>query len=240
MCNRYRIKETDALSEDLRERFGIPDWVRDNSRFNIAPTHDCPLLVMDDEGDVIVPATMRWGLIPFWSGPDKPAKPLLNARSEKVATSGAFKQSLQKRRCLVPADGFYEWLHVGNQKYAFDIHLKGGRPFVMAGLYEKAVPGRPATFAILTTAPNEMMAKIHERMPAIFGTAEAKAWMRPGDITPERVAELTRAYSAEDMEAIPISSLVNSPKNDVPEVLEPVAFIPPPRPSTRLVQSELF
>ena len=242
MCGRYRIKDTDVLTEHLRRTFGIPDWVKDRNapRYNIAPSQDCPVIIMDDEGDVLpIPMMMRWGFIPFWETSDKPKMAPINAQSEKVATTGMFKQSLQKRRCLVPADGFYEWLRLDEKtKYPFDIHLKGGRPFLMAGIYEKATATRPATFAVLTTRPNELMQKIHDRMPAILDEEESKAWLRRGEITSEQVAQLTSPHPAEDMEATPISSLVNSPKNDVPDVLTPVA--PPPPPTPRQVQGELF
>jgi putative SOS response-associated peptidase YedK len=241
MCGRYRIKETDELTAHLRATFGIPDWVPDRPRYNIAPSQDCPVIIMDDEGDIIVPASMRWGYVPFWEKSEKPKLAPINAQSESVATNGMFRQSVQKRRCLVPADGFYEWLRFDEKtKVPFDIHLKGGRSFFMAGLYEKATETRPATFAILTTRPNELMAKIHTRMPAILDDDEAKRWIQRGAITPDQVAEFTAPHPAEEMEAIPISALVNSPKNDLPEVLAPVAFTPPPKPPPKPVQGELF
>ena len=244
MCGRYRIKDTDRLTHHLRDTFGIPDWVQDRnvSRYNIAPSQDCPVIIMDDEGDVLpVPCFMRWGFIPFWEKSEKPKLAPINAKSEQVATTGMFRQSVQKRRCLVPADGFYEWLKFDEKnKVPFDIHLRDGRPFVMAGIYEKATETRRATFAILTTGPNEVMSKIHDRMPAILDDDEAREWLQRGDISPERVAELTKPHPAEEMEATSISSLVNSPKNDVPEVLTPVTFVPPRPPLPKLQQGELF
>jgi putative SOS response-associated peptidase YedK len=244
MCGRYRIKDTDRITEHLRMTHNIPDWLIDQrkSRYNIAPSQDCPVIIMDDEGDVLpIPCFMRWGFVPFWDRSDKPKRAPINARSEEVATTGMFKQSLQMRRCLVPADGFYEWLRFDEKtKFPFDIHLRSNRPFVMAGIYEKATEIRPATFAILTTGPNELMSKIHDRMPVILDDNEAKAWLQRGNIMPERVAELTRPHPAEDMEMTPISSLVNLPNNDVPEILEPVAFTPPPKPAPKPIQGELF
>jgi len=240
MCGRYRIKETRAFSAHLREMFDIPDWgeAGDRPRYNIAPSQDCPVIIMDDEGDVMAPAFMRWGFVPYWEKSAKPRLAPINAQAETLATSAMFKQSAQRRRCLVPADGFYEWLRLDEHtKVPFDIHLKGGRPFFMAGVFEKGAGARPATFAIVTTAPNELMAKIHSRMPTILDDERAKAWVRRGAISPENVAELTRAFPAGAMEATPVSSLINSPKNDQPEVLEPVAFTPPPPKPT---QGELF
>lgn len=243
MCGRYRIKDTDELTEHLRETFKIPEWVKDRQpRYNIAPSQECPVIIMDDEGDVLpIPCFMRWGYVPYWEQSPKPKLAPINAQSEKVATSGMFRQSLQRRRCLVPADGFYEWLRLDEKtKHAFDIHLKGGRPFVMAGIYEKATLQRPATFAILTTSANERVAKIHDRMPAILDDAEAKRWITPGEISADEVAALTAPHPADDIELIPISSLINSPKNDLPDVLTPVAFEPPPPPPPKPIQQELF
>lgn len=241
MCGRYRIKETQALKESLRDTFGIPDWEPDGPRYNIAPSQDCPVLIMDDEGDVVVPTSMRWGYVPFWDKSEKPKVAPINAQSETVATNGMFRQSVQRCRCLVPADGFYEWLRVDEKtKYPFDIHLKSRRPFFMAAVYESATPTRPATFAVLTTRPNELMAKIHTRMPAILVDETARRWIARGGLTPQQVTEFATPFPTEHMEAIPISQLVNSPRNELPEVLEPVAYTPPPKPAPKPVQGELF
>lgn len=243
MCGRYRIKDTDELTEHLRRTFGIPNWVNDRNqaRYNIAPSQDCPVIVLDDEGDVVVPAVMRWGFVPFWEKADKPKLAPINAQSETIASSGMFRQSLQKRRCLVPADGFYEWLRLDEKtKVPFDIHLKGGGSFFMAAVFEKPTSSRPATFAILTTKPNELMAKIHNRMPVILDDGEARRWLTHRELSSEEVGELTTPHPADDMEATPISSLINNPRNDLPEVLEPVAFTPPPPAPPKPVQGELF
>lgn len=237
MCGRYRIKDTDELTEHLRQAFGIPDWVVDRTRYNIAPSQELPIVARDDDGKLTL-ATMRWGFVPFWEKSGKPKLAPINAQTEKVATSAMFRQSVQKRRCLVPADGFFEWLRLDeNTKVPFDIHLKSQRSFFMAGLFEKSTETRPATYAILTTRANELMARIHTRMPAILDDEEAKRWIGPGPMTSEQVAELTVPHPTEEMEATPISSLVNSPRNDGPEVLEPVAFMPPP---PKPAQGELF
>lgn len=236
MCGRYRIKDTDELTAHLRETFGIPDWVQ-GPRYNVAPSQEMPVIIMDDEGDVIVPATMRWGFVPFWEKSAKPKLAPINAQSEKVATNAMFKQSLQKRRCLVPADGFYEWLRLDETtKVPFDIHLKSGRSFFMAGIYESGNELRPPTFAILTTRANDLMARIHNRMPAIVDDEEAKRWLTPGAIAADELARLTEPHPAAEMEAVSVSSLVNNPRNDVPECLVPVEFQPPPKPA----QGELF
>lgn len=233
MCGRYRIKDTDVLTEHLRASFGIPDWVM-TPRYNIAPSQDLPVITMSDEGHAAV-RTMRWGLVPFWDKSAKPKLAPINAQAEKVVTNGMFRRAVQTHRCLVPADGFYEWLRLDEKtKVPFDIHFRDRRPFYMAGLYEPATPERPATYAVLTTSANELMARIHNRMPAILDLAAAKRWLKPGAVTEGDVATLTAPPPAEEMEANPVSSLVNSPRHDVPECIVPVAFTPPP------CQGELF
>ena len=236
MCGRYRIKDTDLLTDHLRRTFGIPDWVKGPARYNIAPSLECPVIIMDDEGDVQpIPSIMRWGFMPFWQKPDD-KKIEVNARSEGISAKPKFRDAVKKRRCLVPADGFYEWRRdTPRISYPFDFHFKGNRPFVMAGIYERATEGRPANFALLTTGPNELMAPIHHRMPVILGVEKAKRWLTPGPVTDAEIDELATPYPAQEMEAVPISTLVNSPKNDLPEILEPV-MPPPPKQS----QGELF
>jgi putative SOS response-associated peptidase YedK len=239
MCGRYRIKDTERLKEYLRQTFGVPEWVKEGyPAFNIPPSVEVPVIVMDDEGDVLpIPTMMRWGFVPSWNREEKPRlEP--NARAETVAEKPSFRDALQKRRCLVPADGFYEWLRVDEKtKYPFDIHLKDQRPFVMAGIYEQATAARPASFAVLTTAANEAMSRIHHRMPVILDVVFAKRWLRPGAIAAREVAALSAPLDSAAMEATPISALVNNAANDRPEVLEPVAFQWPAKPPE---QQELF
>jgi putative SOS response-associated peptidase YedK len=233
MCGRYRIKDTDLLTAHLRRTFGIPDWVM-APRYNIAPSQSLPVISRNVAGEAVV-TPMRWGFVPFWEKFPKPKVAPINAQSEKVATNGLFRSALQRHRCVVPADGFYEWLRLDEStKAPFDIHLRDGRPFFMAGVFEPATESRPATYAILTTAANTLVARIHSRMPAILEETEAHRWLTPGPIAAEEVATLTEPHPAEDMAAVPVSPLVNSPRHDLPECLAPVDFVPPP------VQRELF
>lgn len=241
MCGRYRIKDTDFLSAEMRKLFNIPDWVNGPPRYNVSPSQDCPSLTqVDEEGDVLVPSSMRWGIKPTRGGAEIPGFFLVNIRAENAATNKLVGAAVQKRRCLIAADGFYEWLRLDERtKFPFDIHLKGNRPFVMAAVYEKATESKPATFAVLTTRPNAEMAKIHDRMPAILGRAQALRWVRPGPITVDEIAQITEPHPADDMEFVPIGTLVNSPKNDMPEILAPVAFELPPK-REKQEQGELF
>lgn len=220
MCGRYKIKDTDELTRHLRDTFGIPDWVQDR-RYNVAPSQLLMIVATDESGQPRA-KQMRWGFVPFYDKTGKFAP--INARSEEAFSKNLFKQSVQKRRCLVPADGFYEWKKLdasGKLKQPYEIHLKGERPFFFPGIYEAATEVRPETFLLFTTRPNELMATIHDRMPVILTDDAAKRWLTPGPLAAEEFSAFAQPYAASEMEAVPVSSLVNSPRNDVPEVLTP-------------------
>jgi len=222
MCGRYRIKDTDELTGELRRVFKIPDWVM-GPRYNIAPSQELPVVVSGDDGKVRV-ATMRWGLVPFWDKSDKPKIAPINARAEEAFTKPMFRQSIQKRRALIPADGFYEWKRLpGDLKQPFDICLKDGRPFFFAGIYEEATEIRPATYLLFTTRPNSLMAEIHNRMPAIITGDRAQHWIAPGPVSAEQLAQFTEPYAADLMVARPVSTLVNNPRNDSPDCIAPTS-----------------
>jgi putative SOS response-associated peptidase YedK len=222
MCGRYRIKDTDELTAELRRVLKIPDWVM-GPRYNIAPCQELPVIVGDVGGKAHV-ATMRWGLVPFWDKSEKPKIAPINARAEEAFAKPMFRQSIQKRRALIPADGFYEWKRLpGDRKQPFDIGLKDGRPFFFAGIYEEATEIRPATYLLFTTRPNSLMAEIHNRMPAIITGDSAQHWITPGPVSAEQLAEFTEPYSADQMVARPVSALVNNPRNDSPDCIAPIS-----------------
>jgi putative SOS response-associated peptidase YedK len=241
VCGRYQIKDTDALTEHLRRTFRVPDWVPDRPRYNIVPGELLPVIVEDAQKRAAV-KRMRWGYVPFWDRAEKPKLAPANARSEGAYAKGMFRQSIQRRRCIVPASGFYEWRRLNERlKVPYDIHLKGGRPCYFAGIYEPASEVRPETYLIFTTAPNELVANIHARMPVILGDDVARAWIEPGEVSPEAFADFMRAYPAAEMEAVALTPLVNNPRNDGPEVLVPASPVPETLPSTPPApQGELF
>lgn len=225
MCGRYRIKDTDQLTRHLRETFKIPDWVIDKPRYNVAPSQTPPVLFCDENGIARTKA-MRWGFVPQWERSGKPKMAPVNARAESAFTHGMFKQALQKRRCLIPADGFYEWKKLdeaGKLKQPFEIHLSGERLFFFPGIYEAATELRPKTFLLFTTRPNELMATIHHRMPVILTGDAASRWIAPGPLSADDFSAAAEPYPTTEMEAVAVSSLVNSPKNDGPELLNPAA-----------------
>ncbi len=218
MCGRYRIKDPALFREYVRQVYGI-ELPLTGPRFNIAPSQLLPVIASDQDGKPRA-AVMRWGFIPFWDKSEKPKLAPINARAEEAFTKPMFRQSIQKRRVLIPADGFYEWQKLpGGLKQPMDIHLKDGSAFFFAGIYEPATENRPDTYLLFTTKPNELMSTIHDRMPAIVTEEQGKRWLQPGPISPEEFGQATASYPADKMEARPISTLINSPKNDRPECL---------------------
>ena len=227
MCGRYRIKDAETFRLYVKQVYGIdlPDLT---PRYNVAPSQLMPIVAADENGAPRA-ASMKWGLVPFWDKSAKPKIAPINARVEEAFTKAMFRQSIQHRRCLIPADGFYEWQKLpGDLKQPMDIQLKDGRPFFIAGIYENATELRPETYLLFTTQPNELMQKIHNRMPAILSEEKAKRWITKGPVTVEELSDLTTPFPAAEMEAKPISTLINNPRNDMPECI--AGPDDPPRP----------
>ena len=241
MCGRYTLKNAsvDTVKVSLRELTSanweqLLAWEREALRpnYNACPSQTLPTATLDADG-VLHAHFMQWGLVPFWTGADKPKMAPANARSEEILGKPMFRQAVQKRRCAVVADGFYEWKRLADDvKIPHHIQLRGGQPFFIAAIYEEATDTRPATYALLTTRPNALMENIHDRMPVILGADSARAWLTPGAITADTVAAVSTPYSAEAMEAWPVSRLVNSVKNNAPELVQPLAAPDTPPPST--------
>jgi putative SOS response-associated peptidase YedK len=221
MCGRYGLVDPKRMIADMVFIPGVtfPEELR--PRYNIAPSQNNPVVATDDLGTPRG-ALMRWGLVPFWDKSEKPKFAPINARSEDVLSKPMFRQSVQKRRCLVLADGFYEWKRVDEKtKIPHFISLRDGAPFFIAGIYELATEVRPETYALLTTGPNELMEAVHNRMPVILDQEAGKRWLQPGALAADQVADLCRPFQADRMRAYPVSSIVNAPRNDVPECIVP-------------------
>jgi putative SOS response-associated peptidase YedK len=215
MCGRFSFVAEDSL---ILERFGIR--VRTaiyKARYNCAPTQN--LAVITNEN----PDTLqfyRWGLIPPWAKDATIGSKLINARGETVTEKPSFRVAFKNRRCLVPATGFFEWKR-NPQKTPFNIGLKNGEPFCFAGLWDQWVSGDDEiiqSFTIVTTSPNKLMENIHDRMPVILHREDEQRWITSHPDT--ALVELLKPYPAEMMETWPVSNLVNSPKNDVPEIMD--------------------
>lgn len=224
MCGRYSLTSN---MDDLQSRFDFE--ARDlvfRPRYNVAPTQSALTVVKDKQGSGRNRAEfMRWGLIPFWAKDHKIGYRMINAVGETAATKPAFRAAFKKRRCLVLADGFYEWKKVADGKVPMYISAKSREPFAMAGLWEiwKDPSGELAhSCTIITTSPNSLMEPIHNRMPVILPKEAEATWIDPELEDPGALNSLLIPYGADDMEAYAVSTLVNAPKNDFPECLLPV------------------
>ena len=193
-------------------------------RFNIAPTQKVLTAVSD--GSANRPRLMKWGLIPFWAKDPSIGNRMINARAETVAEKPSFRQAFRRRRCLVLADGFYEWRRQGKVKIPMRIILKTGEPFGLAGLWEtwKSPEGRVVeSCTIVTTSANPMMEPIHNRMPVIVPRDAEARWLDPEEQDPAALSDILVPYVAGEMDAYEVSTLVNSARNDTPDVVARIA-----------------
>lgn len=222
MCGRY--SQTRPI-EDLVEQFRIDLVLQQPApRFNVAPTQDVPVVRLDDEGRRALDL-LRWGLVPAWAKDLSVGNRMINARAETVFEKPAFRSAFKKRRCLVVADGFYEWKRLdesGKKKQPYRMTWHDGRPFAFAGLWEqwKGPDGPVRTCTILTTTANAMMRQVHDRMPVILDGEEATArWLSP-DSGPEELMPLLQPLPDDRLAAYPVSARVGSPRFDDPACIE--------------------
>ena len=220
MCGRFTLNSNlDALQ--LRFGFEARD-LEYRPRYNIAPTQ--PVLAVVNDGGRRA-EFMRWGLIPFWAKDPKIGSRMINAVGETAAAKPAFRAAFKKRRCLVLADGFFEWRKEGKAKVPTYIFLKSGEPFAMAGLWEtwKNPEGELLrSCTIVTTQPNEFIAPIHNRMPVILSQETEALWLDPMTEEASTLNPLLIPSPSEDLDSYVVSNLVNSPKNSGPECIAPV------------------
>jgi putative SOS response-associated peptidase YedK len=216
MCGRFtRRKPAKALAE----HFGV-EVPETQPSFNIAPTQN--VLAIRGEGAGRDAVWLKWGLVPTWAKDPSVGARLINARSETVAEKPSFREAFRKRRCLIPADGFYEWRREGKGKQPYFFRLRDDRPFGFAGLWERW-EGKSGeilnTCTILTTAANEVLRPVHDRMPVILHPEEYSLWLQADEREQAMLKEMLRPYPAEEMIAHPVSPLVNSPSNRGPELI---------------------
>ena len=223
--------------EDIQRRFEFFDIELPHSpRYNIAPTQPV-LAVANDEGGQ--PAYLRWGLIPSWAKSASVGNRLINARAETVAERSSFRTALARRRCLVLADGFYEWQRMGNARRPMRVVMKSGELFAFAGLWDSwrdPAGDIVRSCTIITTEPNELLRPIHNRMPVILPKELESFWLDDEVQDPLALADILSPYSAEAMRAYEVSSLVNRPSNEGPEVAIPVGQ---KSPSSGMPQAQL-
>jgi putative SOS response-associated peptidase YedK len=220
MCGRFTLR---APAHVLAEAFGVSEVSVISPRFNIAPTQNVLALRLNDQHHREM-ALLKWGLIPSWSADPKIGNQMINARAGTVAEKPSFRSAFKKRRCLVVADGFYEWKKDGQHKQPYFIHLKSDQPFAFAGLWEywKKADTPIESCTIITTDANALMADLHDRMPVILPKDAAEVWLDESVEDAEALKSLLVPYPDDDLEAYPVSTVVNSPKNDVAECVERV------------------
>jgi putative SOS response-associated peptidase YedK len=217
MCGRYALH---ANPDVIALQFGlgmVPDY---KARYNITPSSNI-LIVREDPKQGRVADKYKWGLIPGWAKDASIGNKLANARGETVAEKPSFRAAFKRWRCLIPASGFYEWKTVAGKKHPYYIRPAGDELFGFAGITElwNGPEGPMHTVSLITTAPNEVMREIHDRMPVIVPMEDYTAWLDPTNVDVKELKVFLRAYPSEQMRAHPISTRVNSPGNDDEELI---------------------
>jgi putative SOS response-associated peptidase YedK len=231
MCGRYRLT---AKERYIAEHFDLEESeVHWTPRYNIAPTQEAAIVRQDRKQPRRVFSLMRWGLIPAWAKDASIGYKTINAMCETAAEKAAFREALRRRRCLVPADGFYEWQKLGRkEKQPYNIGMTDDSLFAFAGLWERwsDPAGTPLnSFTILTTAANPLLSGIHDRMPVIVKREDYDLWLDPGMTDPEGVADLLKPLDARLMKKFPVSARVGNADNDDAEIIQeivPAAALP--------------
>ncbi|MBI1369856.1 MAG: SOS response-associated peptidase [Planctomycetes bacterium] len=223
MCGRYVLKSRMA---QLMSAFGLVEEFRVfGPSYNIAPMQFAPVIVIGDAGRRVM-RPMRWGLVPRWAKDETIGNKLINARAETIGQKPAFRDAYRHRRCVVPADGFYEWKKTGDHKQPYYIHRRDGEAFAFAGLWESwrdAADQPVETYTIITTEPNALLAPIHNRMPVILTASEIDDWLKADA---DRAGEVLRPSDAEALCAEPVSPRVNTPSHDGPDLIDPIDDMP--------------
>ncbi|MBW4420436.1 MAG: SOS response-associated peptidase [Myxacorys californica WJT36-NPBG1] len=222
MCGRFSLAQS---AESIAETFqlsAVPEW---QPRYNIAPTQTIPAIVQTLEQQDRTFKTLRWGLIPSWAKDESIGSKLINARAETIAEKPAFRDAFRRRRCLILADGFYEWKTQSGQKQPFYFQLESHRPFAFAGLCEQRGAAGGAlleTCTIITTDANQSSATIHHRMPVILDPDEYDRWLDPRVTQTDELRSLLDPYSG-NLKIYPVDRAVNSPTHDAPDCIQQVA-----------------
>ncbi|MBO3463634.1 SOS response-associated peptidase [Aetokthonos hydrillicola Thurmond2011] len=219
MCGRYTLTKT---KEALSQAFSVDPDIEIEAQYNIAPTQMVIALLCNQNSKEREFKRLRWGLIPSWAKDPTIGAKLINARSETVAEKPAFRAAFLRRRCLIVADGFYEWKKQSGKKQPFYFCLEDKQAFGFAGLWEQweSPEGEEiASCTILTTKPNELVESLHDRMPVILEKQDYNLWLDPQVQTPEPLQQILDPYPASSMIGYPVSTIVNNPKYNSPECI---------------------
>jgi putative SOS response-associated peptidase YedK len=244
MCGRFARK---TKPKNLAKKFKAQ--VKENAlfeieaKYNIAPSSLNPIFRMPAKGEQPIMESFKWGLVPQWANDPSIGFKLANARAETLSEKPSFRSAFKSRRCLVPVDGYYEWTQDTTPKQPHYFFMKDGEPFCLAGLWElwdpkeKDLPGEPLyTFTLITTEPNALCAKVHDRMPVIINEKDFEAWLDPGNQDVENLKGLLKAYPASKMDSYPVSTFVSNARNEGPQCLEKAE--PPKTPAKKTKAKE--
>jgi putative SOS response-associated peptidase YedK len=230
MCGRYRLSRRKQIIEEHFDTVsGDEDWT---PRYNIAPTQPVPIIRQHPKIPQRELSLVRWGLIPSWAKDASGGAKMINARSETAATQPAFRDALRTRRCIIPADGFYEWQKTGKIRQPHCFEVEGGRLFAFAGLWDRwrDVDGKTVeTCSILTTTANAVTSVVHDRMPVILYEDSYDLWLDPGMLDAGTASGLLKPYDAQRMRCYPVSTRLNRVQNDDAECAEPFECGPTPQ-----------
>jgi len=215
MCGRYG--HTNQDKEKIKKRFRLKKIDLDlKSRYNITPGQDVPVILNESPQEL---SLARWGLVPFWAKEDKIGYRMINARAETIFEKPSYRNSIKKKRCLIPADHFFEWQKTDQGKKPHCIKMKSNEPFAFAGIWD-CWREELISCSTITTTPNSLLKKVHDRMPVILSKEDEEIWLSAKD--PEDIKKLLMPHKTSGMEAFEVSSLVNSPSNNTKDVLDPV------------------
>jgi putative SOS response-associated peptidase YedK len=214
MCGRFTLRTPMAVLIGQFE-INLGTEIQLPLRYNVAPTQDIAVVRSTDAGRELT--IMRWGLIPSWSKEANSGPPLFNARSETAAEKPTFRSAFKSRRCLIPADGFFEWKKIGKARQPYYFQLADRKPFAFAGLWEKWKTIESCT--LLTTKANELVAPLHDRMPVMLSPNDYEEWLDPQATEPGKLLD---QYPATEMTATPVNPIVNKSGNEGAECIQPV------------------
>ncbi|MBT2707206.1 SOS response-associated peptidase [Pseudomonas sp. ISL-84] len=220
MCGRFTLTETiNKLQMTFEFEYSGGEIV---PRYNIAPSQN--ILTIIGSGEQRIGKQMKWGLVPFWAKDEKIGYKMINARAEGIDSKPSFKKPFKSKRCLIPADGFYEWKKTEEGKQPYRFIIKNEEPFAFAGVWDMWDKGDNPLMSctIITTVPNEVTEEVHDRMPVILKESDFEDWLNPNFDDTEYLKSLLVPYPAEKMDKYPVSSKVNSPKNEMAELISPL------------------
>lgn len=227
VCNRYRLRHSERY---LTERFQASGDFDDTPRYNIAPTQPVLTVRREQREKVRRFTTMRWGLIPHWAKDASIGNRTLNARSETITRTPAFRDSILTKRCLIPADGFYEWAAMGGVKQPYCFEVGDGEVFALAGLWDewRSPEGEVIeSCTILTTTPNSLVADMHDRMPVIVKPDQYEVWLDPDVTDFAAIRDILQPYGADQMRRYPVSTRLNNSRNEGADAAAPITLDAP-------------